>query len=684
MAVLGVVPGLPLLPFALIGGLMAFVGVAIPRRIEKDRVAEAAKVAAKEERAKADARASIKEQLKSFEIELVLSKELNAALVGSRDEIGSRIAKMRRKFARQYGFVVPEIRLSDDIKAPPKTYQIKIHGAAVATQELRVKDCLVIIGDGPRPNLPGDEVREPAFGMRAIAIPEAFVKDAKRLGFKPVDPVSVLLTHLSEVIHNNLAQLLSFKDMRALLDRLEPEYKRLLDDMSPSQISQSGLLATLKLLLAERVSIRNLNLILEAVAEIAPHARRPEQIVEHVRIRLCQQICGDLADNGALSVLQARQSLGSRLPSEPQARRQGRRDRIRHRPAADGAIRRRGFGRDPQADGRAAPVRHRHRRRDPPLRADDHRAHVPDPGGPVAARNRARLRDQVARDDRVTALVAGALAAPHEALAPKAAIGAFVLFCRIGACLMLAPGFSSAQIPAQVRLFVALAVTLTLTPLLLERVPGAAFGDDPIFTLKVIAVESLVGGLIGFLARIFYLALEALAVGAATMLGFSNPFGFQVEGDETMAPLATLISLAAIALLFAANLHWELLRGLVASYDVIPVGADFNARLALKQVADALGELFRLSLRIASPYVIYALVANLALALVNRLTPQVQVFFVAMPFVVGGRPHPALFHHQAGDRRLRQRLWRLAHFRIADEETSRRADPHRPVSGPDA
>src|SRR5580658_3355545 len=277
MAVLGVVPGLPLLPFALIGGLMAFVGVAIPRRIEKERLAEAAKATAKEERTKAEARASIKEQLKSFEIELVLSKELNAALLSSRDEIASRIAKMRRKFARQYGFVVTEIRLSDDIRAAPRTYQIKIHGAAVATHELRVTDHLIIIGDGPRPNLPGDEVREPAFGIRAIAIPEAFVKDARRAGFRPVDPVSVLLTHLSEVIHNNLAQLLSYKDMRALLDRLEPEYKRLLDDMSPSQISQSGLLATLKLLLAERVSIRNLNLILEAVAEIAPHARGPSR-----------------------------------------------------------------------------------------------------------------------------------------------------------------------------------------------------------------------------------------------------------------------------------------------------------------------------------------------------------------------------------------------------------------------
>jgi flagellar biosynthesis protein FlhA len=303
MGALGLTPGLPFLPFAMLSGLMGFVGFAIPRRIARSKAEEEAAQRAKDERAKAEARASIREQLKSFEIELVLSKELNAALVLSRDEIASRIAKMRRKFARQYGFVVPEVRLSDDIRAPSKTYQIKIHGTAVATHELRVREWLVMVGDGPRPSAPGEEVREPAFGIKAIAIPESFVSEVRREGFRPVDPVSVLLTHLSEVIHNNLAQLLSFRDMRALLERLEPEYKRLLDDISPSQISQSGLLATLKLLLAERVSIRNLNLILEAVAEAAPHARRPEGIVEHVRIRLGQQICGDLADSGVLSVL---------------------------------------------------------------------------------------------------------------------------------------------------------------------------------------------------------------------------------------------------------------------------------------------------------------------------------------------------------------------------------------------
>jgi len=303
MFVLGMIPGLPFIPFALLGGLMAFVGIAIPNRLAKDLAIAAAVKASREEKARAEARSSIKEQLKSAEIELCFSKELTATLLTAHDEIASRVAKMRRKFARQYGFVVPEIKLTDDIKTPSKTYQIRIHGTVVATQELRVSEFLVIVGDGKRPNVPGDEVREPAFGMRAISISQAYIKDVKREGFKPIDPVSVLLTHLSEVIHNNLAQLLSYKDMRALLDRLEPEYKKLIDDICPSQISYSGLQAVLKLLLAERISVRNLNLILEAIAEIAPHVRRPEQIVEHVRVRMSQQICGDIQDQGALRVL---------------------------------------------------------------------------------------------------------------------------------------------------------------------------------------------------------------------------------------------------------------------------------------------------------------------------------------------------------------------------------------------
>jgi flagellar biosynthesis protein FlhA len=303
MFILGAIPGLPLIPFAALGGTLGFVGYAIPARARKVAEAEEAARSAQEERARVDARTSIKEQLKPVEIELCFSKELAATLLSQHAEIANRVAKMRRKFAREYGFVVPEIRLTDEIGAPAKTYQIRLHGTVAATQELRVHEMLVVVGDGRRPSTPGDEVREPAFGMKALWIPESLAADARREGYRPIDPISVMLTHLSETIHNNLARLLSYRDMRGLLDRLEPEYKRLLDDICPSQISHSGLLAVFKLLLAERVSIRNLNLILEAVAEIAPHIRRPEQIVEHVRVRIAQQICGAILDQGVLKVL---------------------------------------------------------------------------------------------------------------------------------------------------------------------------------------------------------------------------------------------------------------------------------------------------------------------------------------------------------------------------------------------
>jgi len=236
----------------------------------------------------------------------------------------------------------------------------------------------------------------------------------------------------------------------------------------------------------------------------------------------------------------------------------------------------------------------------------------------------------------VILLAAEGLALAPAPLVPRVAIGAFLLFCRIGGCLMLAPGFSSSEIPARVRLFVAIGATLALAPALIDRIPAAAFDDDPAVVLRIVAVETLVGAMIGFLARIFFSAIETLASAAGQMLGFSNPFGVQIEADGVLAPLATLVTLAAMTLMFVANLHWELLRGLAASYDVMPVGADFAPRLALRQVADALGGSFRLTLRIMSPYVIYALIVNLALALVNRLTPQIQIVFVAAPFVVAG------------------------------------------------
>ena len=105
---------------------------------------------------------------------------------------------MRRNFASQYGFVVPEIKLTDDLTIAPKTYQIKVHGTVVASEELRIGDVLVITGEGARPDVPGEDAREPAFGIKAMWVPEMFAENLKREGFKPVDNMSVLLTHLRE------------------------------------------------------------------------------------------------------------------------------------------------------------------------------------------------------------------------------------------------------------------------------------------------------------------------------------------------------------------------------------------------------------------------------------------------------------------------------------------------------
>lgn len=303
MGMLALVPGLPLVPFMALGGVMGFGAWYIPRRVEtenKQRREDEEKKVVQNKEAEKD---SVKSALRTAEIELALGKQVSTRLLGAHQELAFRVGKMRKKFATQYGFVVPEIKVSDDIMIPEKSYQIRIHGTTIASNTLRVGDVLVVTGSGRKPSIPGDEIREPAFGMPAVSILETFAEDLKREGFHPIDNVSVVLTHMSEVIRNNLPQLLSYKDVKVLIDRLDPEYKKLADEICSSHMSYSGLQAVLKLLLAERVSIRNLHLILEAVAELAPHVRKTEQIVEHVRVRMSQQLCGDLADNGVLRVL---------------------------------------------------------------------------------------------------------------------------------------------------------------------------------------------------------------------------------------------------------------------------------------------------------------------------------------------------------------------------------------------
>jgi flagellar biosynthetic protein FliR len=212
----------------------------------------------------------------------------------------------------------------------------------------------------------------------------------------------------------------------------------------------------------------------------------------------------------------------------------------------------------------------------------------------------------------------------------------FLLFCRIGGCLMLMPGFSSSRIPVQVRLFVAVALTLALTPLLLGTVNTALPQATPPVVLGLIFSETFTGALIGSIGRLFFMALQFMATAAAQFAGFSPLPGSPIEDTEPLPPLATFFTLTATVLLFVTEQHWEVLRALVASYTVLPLNEPVAAELGLARLSDAFSSTFILALQISSPFIVYALIINLMVGLANKLVPQIPVYFISMPFVLAG------------------------------------------------
>ncbi len=303
MMIFAFMPGLPFIPFMSLALIMVGLGFVINARLVDEKAIKRDAEQAKKQSNVEEESSSVKSSLITSEIELVLGKQLATHLVPKREELAFRMTKMRKKFATQFGFVIPDIRLNEDLAISEKSYEIKIHGTTVASYDLRLGELLIMVGEKDFPDLPGEESREPAFGMRAYSVLESFKEDIKQLGLPSADNVAIILTHLSEVIRNNLPQLLSYKDVKTLINDLDPEYRKLTEDMCANHLSYPGLQAVLRLLLAERVSIRNLHLILEAIAEIAPHIRRSEKIVEHVRMRMAQQLCGNITTKGSLNVL---------------------------------------------------------------------------------------------------------------------------------------------------------------------------------------------------------------------------------------------------------------------------------------------------------------------------------------------------------------------------------------------
>ena len=293
MGLIALVPGMPFAPFML--GAVALVYAAW---LAHKRGTKSVEVAAPT--TMAPMKKSIGDVLDFDEIHIEFAQNLVSMVLDPATGLDSRIANMRNHVAATYGLILPEIRLTDEASLPPGTYCVRLQGVEKVRDKLFPERALVLLADGiSAPD--GMDVKEPVYGAPGRWIRPDTQEDAVLAGLTVVSPPEVLATHLLEVIKGNLARLLSLRGLRRLLDEFtktsDPvraeQNKRLLDELVPEKVPVDTLLSVLRLLLEERVSIRNLPLILEAAAE-ARGAGSAEAICEHVRQRLGFQLVAEL------------------------------------------------------------------------------------------------------------------------------------------------------------------------------------------------------------------------------------------------------------------------------------------------------------------------------------------------------------------------------------------------------
>lgn len=212
----------------------------------------------------------------------------------------------------------------------------------------------------------------------------------------------------------------------------------------------------------------------------------------------------------------------------------------------------------------------------------------------------------------------------------------FLMLCRIGSCLMFMPGFSSPRVAPQVRILVAIAATLALSPILLPTVAEALAKTGQPLPVKLIMTEITIGAMIGLMGRFFYTALEFMGTAVASSIGFSNLPGTPIEHTDPIPPLSSILTLTATVLFFITDMHLEVMRALATSYVAMPMNESLAADFALAQLSDTLADAFRITLQIASPFIVYAIAINFLFGIANKLTPQIAIYFISVPFVMVG------------------------------------------------
>ena len=213
-------------------------------------------------------------------------------------------------------------------------------------------------------------------------------------------------------------------------------------------------------------------------------------------------------------------------------------------------------------------------------------------------------------------------------------IDIFLVFCRVGGCLMLVPGVASARVPVRIRLYVSVVLAVALASL---ADPGGVRRDRSGPDLAIfVFTESVIGAAIGLMSRLFIEAIEFAGTTISNYIGLSGIAG-SFDGDEPIPAVANLVTVLATLLLLIMELPHALILGLAASFDDIPIGTALEADMALRQVLGILAPVFATALQISAPFLVYGLVLNIMFAILGRLVPQISSYFVSIPLIaIGG------------------------------------------------
>jgi flagellar biosynthetic protein FliR len=200
---------------------------------------------------------------------------------------------------------------------------------------------------------------------------------------------------------------------------------------------------------------------------------------------------------------------------------------------------------------------------------------------------------------------------------------------------MVLPGLSSARVPTQMRLMIALAVSMAILPLMWEQLYAATRVNSGSY-IVLIGGEIFVGVTLGFIARYITLGLQFAGAAISSMIGFNAAPSAGIIERDPQSDITSIISFTAIVLLFTADFHHMIIETLVNSYKFMPIGEGFKTRTALVSITDTLTATFMLMLRLASPFIVYGLIFNLAIGMVNKLAPQIPIYFISIPFILAG------------------------------------------------